>query len=62
MGGHEGAGIVVAVGSLVEDVKVGDHAGVKVSCVHPSVPMKTLGNRKASINSSIVVKWKLPRL
>ncbi|KAF5870248.1 putative alcohol dehydrogenase protein [Botrytis fragariae] len=29
VGGHEGAGIVVAVGSLVEDVKVGDHAGVK---------------------------------
>jgi len=29
VGGHEGAGVVVAVGSLVEDVKVGDHAGVK---------------------------------
>ncbi|ESZ90110.1 alcohol dehydrogenase [Sclerotinia borealis F-4128] len=29
VGGHEGAGIVVAVGSLVQDVKIGDHAGVK---------------------------------
>lgn len=32
VGGHEGAGIVVAVGELVKDVKIGDHAGVKV-CV-----------------------------
>jgi propanol-preferring alcohol dehydrogenase len=29
VGGHEGAGIVVARGSLVEDVEVGDYAGVK---------------------------------
>ncbi|KAM3079578.1 alcohol dehydrogenase [Clarireedia jacksonii] len=29
VGGHEGAGVIVAVGDLVEDVKVGDHAGVK---------------------------------
>lgn len=40
VGGHEGAGVVVAVGSLVEDVKVGDHAGIKwlngscLSCPH----------------------------
>jgi alcohol dehydrogenase, propanol-preferring len=30
VGGHEGAGVVVSTGSLVEDVKVGDHVGVKV--------------------------------
>lgn len=30
VGGHEGAGVVVAVGELVNDVQVGDHAGVKV--------------------------------
>jgi len=29
VGGHEGAGVVVARGSLVEDVEIGDHAGVK---------------------------------
>lgn len=29
VGGHEGAGVVVSTGSLVEDVKVGDHVGVK---------------------------------
>lgn len=30
VGGHEGAGVVVAVGELVKDVEVGEHAGVKV--------------------------------
>lgn len=29
VGGHEGAGVVVALGSGVQDIKVGDHAGVK---------------------------------
>ncbi|KAF2829202.1 GroES-like protein [Ophiobolus disseminans] len=29
VGGHEGAGIVVAKGDLVTDVEIGDHAGVK---------------------------------
>lgn len=29
VGGHEGAGVVVAKGDLVTEVKVGDHAGVK---------------------------------
>lgn len=29
VGGHEGAGIVVARGDLVEDVQIGDYAGVK---------------------------------
>lgn len=29
VGGHEGAGIVVAKGNLVEDIEIGDHAGVK---------------------------------
>ena len=30
VGGHEGAGVAVAVGSSVNDVKVGDHVGIKV--------------------------------
>lgn len=29
VGGHEGAGVVVAVGELVNEIEVGDHAGVK---------------------------------
>lgn len=29
VGGHEGAGVVVARGELVTDVEIGDHAGVK---------------------------------
>ncbi|KAL9125049.1 MAG: hypothetical protein Q9217_005688 [Psora testacea] len=29
VGGHEGAGVVVARGDLVKDVEIGDHAGVK---------------------------------
>lgn len=29
VGGHEGAGVVAAVGELVTDIKVGDHAGIK---------------------------------
>ena len=30
VGGHEGAGVIVAKGELVQDVQVGDHAGIKV--------------------------------
>ncbi|ROT43580.1 alcohol dehydrogenase, partial [Sodiomyces alkalinus F11] len=29
VGGHEGAGVVVACGSLVKNIKVGDYAGIK---------------------------------
>jgi len=29
IGGHEGAGIVVAKGDLVNDIEIGDHAGIK---------------------------------
>ncbi|KAM5451749.1 alcohol dehydrogenase [Microsporum audouinii] len=29
VGGHEGAGVVVAKGDLVDDIEIGDHAGVK---------------------------------
>ncbi|KAH7249362.1 alcohol dehydrogenase [Fusarium solani] len=29
IGGHEGAGVVVARGQLVEDVEIGDHVGIK---------------------------------
>lgn len=31
IGGHEGAGVVVARGELVKDIQIGDHAGIKVS-------------------------------
>lgn len=31
VGGHEGAGVIVAKGELVKDVELGDHAGVKVN-------------------------------
>ncbi|PUU79711.1 hypothetical protein B9Z19DRAFT_978392, partial [Tuber borchii] len=37
IGGHEGAGVVITVGELVEDIKVVDHAGIKWlngSCGH----------------------------
>jgi len=34
VGDHEGAGIVVAVGSNVHDIKIGDHVGTKVSSPH----------------------------
>jgi propanol-preferring alcohol dehydrogenase len=30
VGGHEGAGVVVARGTLVKDVDIGDHVGIKV--------------------------------
>lgn len=30
IGGHEGAGVVVGRGALVQDVAVGDYAGIKV--------------------------------
>ncbi|KAI0902061.1 alcohol dehydrogenase [Annulohypoxylon nitens] len=29
VGGHEGAGVVVARGELVKDIEIGDHAGIK---------------------------------
>jgi len=29
VGGHEGAGVVVAKGDLVKDIEIGDHAGIK---------------------------------
>lgn len=37
VGGHEGAGVVVAKGDLVEDIEIGDHAGVKVSILISSM-------------------------
>lgn len=30
-GGHEGAGVVVAIGDGVEDIEIGEHVGVQVS-------------------------------
>lgn len=29
VGGHEGAGVVVARGELVKDIEIGDYAGIK---------------------------------
>lgn len=29
VGGHEGAGVVVAKGDQVTDIEIGDHAGIK---------------------------------
>jgi propanol-preferring alcohol dehydrogenase len=37
VGGHEGAGIVVALGSLVEDIQLGDYAGVKVGGIFSGI-------------------------
>jgi propanol-preferring alcohol dehydrogenase len=37
VGGHEGAGVVVAKGQLVDNIEIGDHAGIKWlngSCLH----------------------------
>jgi len=45
VGGHEGAGVVVARGSLVKDVEIGDHVGVKWlngSCLQCDYCMQTL--------------------
>ena len=33
VGGHEGAGVVVARGELVNDVEIGDHVGIKVCSI-----------------------------
>ena len=54
VGGHEGAGIVVAKGELVKDVEIGDHAGIKVNskAVH--------GSRQTDRN--IVAEWLVPGL
>jgi propanol-preferring alcohol dehydrogenase len=34
VGGHEGAGVVVAKGDLVKDIEIGDYGGVKVYLNH----------------------------
>lgn len=41
VGGHEGAGVVVAKGELVNDVEIGDHAGIKVITSSPR-PLRTI--------------------
>lgn len=41
VGGHEGAGYVVKLGSLVTDVKIGDKVGIKVCLLR----VKTKANR-----------------
>ena len=52
VGGHEGAGVVVARGELVKDVQIGDHAGVKVS--YPNVSPMRMGT-----DMWVVAKWLL---
>ena len=42
VGGHEGAGIVVARGELVEDVEIDDHVGVKVFAYPSDVSLPLL--------------------
>ena len=51
VGGHEGAGVVVAKGDLAEGIEVGDHAGIKASCrISPSVLFYySSSNRRACI-------------
>ena len=55
VGRHEGAGIVVGIGSLVEDWDLGDHAGIKVCCYVFSFP----GGSSTS-ERYIVDQWHLP--
>ncbi|TWU79001.1 alcohol dehydrogenase [Metarhizium rileyi] len=51
VGGHEGAGVVVARGELVRDVEIGDHAGIKwlngscLDCSYCNVADEPLCNR-----------------
>jgi len=53
VGGHEGAGVVVAKGELVTDVEIGDHAGIKVRS-------HELSSSATADSLSIVVEWFLP--
>jgi propanol-preferring alcohol dehydrogenase len=50
VGGHEGAGVVVGFGPLVEDIEIGDHVGVKVG---DSNPPPELGHD----NTDTHMKW-----
>jgi len=51
VGGHEGAGVVVARGDLVTDVEIGDHAGVKVST------MQAMHTASQRTNRHVVDQW-----
>lgn len=51
VGGHEGAGVVVAKGELVTDVEIGDHAGIKV-CIQSSQDRQTLTVFQQWLNGS----------
>lgn len=48
VGGHEGAGVVVARGELVKDIEIGDHAGVKVTITLTPVCMRISTNSSHS--------------
>ncbi len=51
VGGHEGAGVVVAKGELVTDVEIGDHAGIKV-CIQSSRDRQPLTTFDQWLNGS----------
>jgi hypothetical protein len=58
VGGHEGAGVVVARGELVKDIEIGDHAGVKVGIRNmPSLHIRvgTDASRSGSIAPASLV-------
>ena len=55
VGGHEGAGVVVAKGELVNDVEIGDHAGIKVTT-------SSLGGFRTIQLTMTVAKWLMPSL
>lgn len=53
VGGHEGAGIAVAVGENVHDVKVGDHVGIKV-CLLALISRDCSGSMDHAEHANIV--------
>jgi NADPH:quinone reductase-like Zn-dependent oxidoreductase len=52
IGGHEGAGIVVALGSLVEGIRLGDYAGVQVGTAFSGISKEQVKRRKLIILES----------
>jgi alcohol dehydrogenase, propanol-preferring len=54
VGGHEGAGVVVAKGELVKDIEIGDHAGIKVSL--STFIFTQINNIKLTFTEKLVVK------
>ena len=57
VGGHEGAGVVVARGELVKDIEIGDHAGVKVN-----IPLTAFPTCGSALTPFTVAQQLLPLL